>query len=193
MVITTPDGREWTGRSGVSDVVNDTSLTLGTKFRIGSITKSFTGMAVAQLVQEGTLNLDDTLENRLPGVVPTPTEDETASGEYTGYNANDITIRDLLHHTSGLFNFAADEQYLMTYYTQPETQMTPEELVDLAVSHPPVSYPENPEFHYANTNYRSCRPYHGRFEGSEIGQVGFLADYTSCSIIQIDISVGVCT
>ncbi|MCP4122931.1 MAG: beta-lactamase family protein, partial [Bacteroidetes bacterium] len=153
MVITTPDGLEWTGRSGVSDVINNTTLTVGTKFRSGSITKSFTGIAIAQLIQEGLLNLDDSLESRLPGVVPSPTNEEIASGEYTGYNANDITIRDLLHHTSGIFNFADDMRFLMAYYTEPETQMTPDELVDWATSNPPLSYPENSEFHYSNTNY----------------------------------------
>ncbi|MDM8548443.1 serine hydrolase domain-containing protein [Desulfobacterales bacterium HSG2] len=153
MVIVTPDGLEWTGRSGVSDVINDTSLTISTKFRSGSVTKSFTGMTIAQLVQEGVLSLDDSLETWLPGVVPSPTPQEDASGEYTGYNANHITIRNLLHHTSGLFSFTDDMGFLMSYYTEPETQMTPQELVDIAVSYSPLSYPENPEFHYSNTNY----------------------------------------
>jgi len=153
MVIITPDGLEWTGRSGVSDVVNNTTLTTGTKFRAGSITKSFTGMAIAQLAQEGVLSLDDSVETWLPGVVPSPTAEEEASGEYTGYNANHITIRDLLHHTSGLFSFTDDASFLMILYTEPETQMTPRELTDIAVSHPPLSYPENPEFNYSDTNY----------------------------------------
>ncbi|MDM8518088.1 serine hydrolase domain-containing protein, partial [Desulfobacterales bacterium HSG16] len=153
MVITTPDGLEWTGRSGVSDIINNTSLTIGSKFRSGSVTKSFTGMATAQLVQEGLLNINDSLESWLPGIVPSPTDEEAASGEYTGYNANNITISDLLHHTSGLFNFTNDMRFLMPYYTAPETQITPDELVEWAVSNPPSSYPENPKFHYSNTNY----------------------------------------
>lgn len=153
MVIITPDNLEWTGRSGVSDVVNSTSLTISSKFRAGTVTKSFTGMTIAQLAQEGALSLDDSLEALLPGVVPSPTAEEEASGEYTGYNANNITIRNLLHHTSGLFSYADDADFLMTLYTEPETRMTPRELTDIAVSHPPLSYPENPEFNYSDTNY----------------------------------------
>ncbi len=153
MVIITPDGLEWTGRSGVSDVVNNTSLTISSKFRAGSITKSFTGMIIAQLAQEGVLSLDDSLETCLPGVVPSPTAEEAASGEYTGYNANNITVRNILHHTSGLFNFTDDTDFLMAVFTEPETRMTPRELADIAVSHPPLSYPENPEFNYSETNY----------------------------------------
>lgn len=153
MVIATPDGLEWAGRSGVSDVINNTRLTISTKFRSGSVTKSFTGMAIAQLVQEGVLRLDDSLETWLPGVVPSPTPEEEVSGEYTGYNANHITIRNLLHHTSGLSDYTDDDDFLMTLCTEPETQMTPRELTDIAVSHPPLSYPENPEFNYSDTNY----------------------------------------
>ncbi len=60
------------------------------RFRVGSVTKTFTATIVLQLVDEGKLGLGDTLEDHLPGVVP---------------RGNEITIRQLLQHRSGLVNY----------------------------------------------------------------------------------------
>ena len=59
------------------------------RFRIGSVTKTFTATIVFQLMEEGKLRLDSTLEEHLPGVVP---------------RGGEITIRHLLGHRSGLAN-----------------------------------------------------------------------------------------
>ncbi len=56
------------------------------RFRVGSVTKTFTATIVVQPVQEGTLTLSSTLEEHLPGVVP---------------RGGEITIRHLLGHRSG--------------------------------------------------------------------------------------------
>jgi D-alanyl-D-alanine carboxypeptidase len=60
------------------------------RFRVGSVTKTFTATLVLQLVAEGELRLDDTVERWLPGLLP---------------DGDRITIRQLLNHTSGLFNY----------------------------------------------------------------------------------------
>lgn len=63
-----------------------------TRFNLGSINKTFTAVAIAQLIQEGRLSLDDTLATRLP--------------EYPNQAAAvQITIRDLLTHRSGVAQF----------------------------------------------------------------------------------------
>jgi CubicO group peptidase (beta-lactamase class C family) len=59
-----------------------------TKFNIGSINKMFTQMAIAQLLQQGKLGLDDTIRKHLP--------------DYPGPAADRITIQQLLTNTSGL-------------------------------------------------------------------------------------------
>lgn len=153
MAILTPSGEEWIRTSGVSDLETGEKLDRYSRIRIGSITKTFAGMTVAQLAQEGKLSMEDTLEYWLPGVVPSPTPEEEASGTYTGYNAKKITIRHLLQHTAGLYNFTGPEemQWNILFYT--DRQMTPSELIDMAMEGEPVSYPENPEWHYSNTNY----------------------------------------
>lgn len=147
--VITPSGIEWMGVGGITDVETQAPVTKNTLFRIGSITKSFTAMTIVQLAQEGELNLDDSVEYLLPGVVPCPPEDE--SEDYTGYNGNEITVRDLLQHTSGIFNYTSAPEYGEVWS---ETgQFTPEELVDIALANDPSSHPDEPEWHYSNTNY----------------------------------------
>lgn len=70
---------------------------LGTSFNIGSIGKSFTAVAVMQLVEAGKLRLDDTLAKALPGV-PLP-------------NSDRITIQQLLNHSSGLGDYMEHADY----------------------------------------------------------------------------------
>ncbi len=155
MAILTPSGEEWVRTIGVSNLETRDKLDRYSMIRIGSVTKTFTGMAIAQLAQEGKLGMDDTLEEWLPGMVPFPSPEEEASGDYTGYNSKKITIRHMLQHISGLFNFVGDEDMLwnINYYT--DRQMTPTELVEAAMKedYEPVSYPEDPDWHYSNTNY----------------------------------------
>ncbi|WP_342374298.1 serine hydrolase [Myxococcus stipitatus] len=62
-----------------------------TKFRLGSITKQFTSMAIMQLVAEGKLRLDDPLSKMLP--------------EYRQDTGSRITLTHLLNHTSGIPSF----------------------------------------------------------------------------------------
>lgn len=153
MAILTPSGEEWVRTSGVSDLETRENLDRYSMVRVGSVTKSFVGITIAQLAQEGKLDLEDTLEYWLPGVVPFPSPEQEASGDYEGYNSKKITIRDLLHHTSGLYNYIQDEDMLWNIYLYTDTQMTPRELVDVALRYPPESYPEEPDSHYSSTNY----------------------------------------
>jgi D-alanyl-D-alanine carboxypeptidase len=74
--------------------------------------------------------LDDDLERWLPGLVP--------SGER-------ITVRQLLNHTSGLYNYTDD-------LPEPPRRFRPRELVAIATGHKPLFTPGN-QFSYSNTNY----------------------------------------
>ncbi|MFI6793448.1 serine hydrolase domain-containing protein [Nonomuraea sp. NPDC050383] len=88
------DGRRapWFGTAGVADMETGRKRRPGEHFRIGSITKAFTGTVVLQLAAECELTLDDTVAAWLPGVVE----------EHLGADGRKITIRRLLNHTSGL-------------------------------------------------------------------------------------------
>ena len=94
------------------------------------MTKSFVATLVLQLVGEGRLSLDDNLERWLPGLVP--------KGEQ-------ITVRELLNHTSGLYNYTDD-------LPEPPRRFRPQQLVAIATDHKPLFAPGT-EFSYSNTNY----------------------------------------
>lgn len=75
---------------GKADLEQDVPVTPETVFPIGSITKSFTGLALAQLVEQGKVSLDETAGHYLPDL-PEP--------------ARSVKVRNLLNHTGGLVNY----------------------------------------------------------------------------------------
>jgi D-alanyl-D-alanine carboxypeptidase len=135
-------------RSGVAQLGGEQPIDLDSYFRMGSNTKTFVAVVALQLAAEGALSLDDTVEQWLPGVV---------SGN--GNDGSLITIRQLLQHRSGLYNYtgqgepglealrSADE-----YMQHRLDHMEPEELVALAMEHKPNFDPET-QWAYSNTNY----------------------------------------
>jgi len=107
------------------------------RFRIGSVAKTFTATIVLQLVDEGELRLSDTLEDHLPGVVP---------------RGNEITIRQLLQHRSGLVNYTDDPylSWLKGASRSPSTR--PIDLLRFAGSKP-LAFEPGSQWSYSNTNY----------------------------------------
>jgi len=81
-----PDGSTWTGVSGAAILSPATPLSTDTLFSVGSISKTFVAALVVRLAMAGTIGLDDPLSRYVP----------------TFPNAANITIRELLNHTSGV-------------------------------------------------------------------------------------------
>ncbi|MFB6948316.1 serine hydrolase domain-containing protein [Streptomyces niveus] len=130
--------------AGVADAETKRKARPGDKFRIASATKTYVSTVVLQLVGEGRLSLDDTVEDVLPGVV---------SGN--GNDGSRITVRQLLNHTSGLFNYTADFPALSgidAYEAGRYTTWTDEQLVGIAMRHAPDFEP-GAKWSYSNTNY----------------------------------------
>jgi D-alanyl-D-alanine carboxypeptidase len=94
------------GASGFADLRDDTPMPPDGAFRIGSITKMFTATVIMQLVEDGVLTLDDPLALWLPEVA-----------EQLPYG-DQITLRHLLTHTSGLFNVVEHEAYYADLFTE---------------------------------------------------------------------------
>ena len=107
------------------------------RFRIGSVTKTFVATVVLQLVAEGRIGLEDTVDEWLPGLVP---------------NGEAITIRQLLAHRSGLFDYVEDDRVFAPYEQDPGHVWSPRELVELAVAHPSPFRPGE-RYAYSSTNY----------------------------------------
>jgi CubicO group peptidase (beta-lactamase class C family) len=118
------------------------------EFRTASTSKTFTAVVVLQLVAEGRLSLDDTVERWLPGVM---------SG--SGNDGSRITLRDLLRHTSGLYDYVADPEIqdkLVNHFEENRYDDTPAaDLVAVAMRHAPLFTPgEGPlRWAYSNTDY----------------------------------------
>jgi len=118
--------------------VPDHVLTPDDQFRMGSNTKTMVAALVLQLVAAHTLSLDDSAQKWLPGMIPN--------------GSAPITIRMLLNHTSGLFNYVDDPRIVKVLTGQDTRIWTPQELLAVAVSHPPLFAP-GAEYSYSNTNY----------------------------------------
>jgi D-alanyl-D-alanine carboxypeptidase len=99
----------------------------------------FTAVVVLQLMQEGKLSLDAPLTTWLPGLVP---------------KGDAITVRELLQHTSGLYDYLEDRRLVSQAYDHPERTWAPEELVKYAVDFPPSFAPGSKgKWDYSSTNY----------------------------------------
>ncbi|MBC8111488.1 MAG: beta-lactamase family protein [Verrucomicrobia bacterium] len=119
------------GYGSISEKEKKAAVTT-TKYRIGSISKTFTATLIFQLIDEGKIMLTSTLDNYFPQLP----------------NAKLITISNLLNHRSGLHNFTANPDY-MTWMTQPKTQ---DEMLKVMTANKPDFQP-NEKFAYSNTNY----------------------------------------
>jgi D-alanyl-D-alanine carboxypeptidase len=123
--------------AGVADRRTGRALTGRDQFEIGSNTKTFTAVLALQLVDRGQLDLDSPIERYLPGVVP---------------NGRAITVRMLLNHTSGLFSYTADPDFLAGVRQNPQHVHTEQELLDTAFRHEP-NFAPGAGWSYSNTNY----------------------------------------
>ncbi|MCQ8770941.1 serine hydrolase domain-containing protein [Streptomyces telluris] len=142
---------QWVGSAGVGRLGESAAPPVDGRIRIGSNTKTFTATLVLQLVAEGRIRLDDSVAGHLP--------------EF-GLDRR-ITVRMLLQHTSGVFNFTGEyyddgtvapgipwqgrewvDNRFKTY--------RPEELVRLALSKP-ARFEPGTDWSYSNTNYVLAR------------------------------------
>lgn len=108
-------------------------LTPQTPFTIGSVSKSFTALAVMQLVELGQINLDDSINIYLPWF----------EAEYQG-KSQVITVRQLLHHTSGIKSF---------YIGMADSSVTIEQLVQGKLNNTQLDTLPGTRSNYSNANY----------------------------------------
>ena len=109
------------------------------RFRIGSVTKTFVATVILQLVDDGRVDLDAPVETYLSGVVP---------------DGGDITVRQVLNHTSGLYDYMKGESWSTNRWRDDARFATysPDELLAEAFRHEPYFAPGS-DFRYSNTNY----------------------------------------
>jgi len=146
LVVAPPLGPDWT--RAVPGPAHDDAVPLrpdGT-LRIASNTKTYVAASVLRLVEEGRLDLDAPAERVLrPASVATLREG--------GYRPEAITVRMLLQHSGGLYDYATDENYIARVMQEPGHRWTRAEQLEWAVSAgAPYGIPGQ-VFHYSDTGY----------------------------------------
>ncbi|MBJ8049921.1 beta-lactamase family protein [Bacillus cereus group sp. N18] len=136
---TSEGGKTWGYAAGVADLSTKKPMKTDFRFRIASVTKTFTATVVLQLAGENRLKLDDSIEKWLPGVI-----------QGNGYDGNQITIRQILNHTSGIVEYARSKE--IDFFTNTKKSFTAEELVKIGLSMPPEFAPGK-GWSYSNTGY----------------------------------------
>ena len=150
--IDTPEYR-FEGASGFANLADETPMPSDGAFRIGSITKMFTATVIMQLVEDDVLTLDDTLAQWLPEVA-----DQLPYGE-------EITVYQLLSHTSGIFSVVEHESYYADIFAEIEVdeetgvvtldcvQRDPNDTLARYVYGEDALFEPGTSWYYSNTNY----------------------------------------
>jgi D-alanyl-D-alanine carboxypeptidase len=134
-----PGQGSWRGASGFADMQRTQPMEPTTEVRIASISKVFTAVVLLQLVEEGKLSLEAPLATWFPRLVP---------------NADIITVRGLLQHTTGLYDYLEDKHFLSEALQAPDYVWPPAELVAYAAGRPPAFQPgARGAWDYSSTNY----------------------------------------
>ena len=122
----------FTKSTGFADVENNVKATEKTKYRIGSISKSFTAVLTLKAVEEKKIDLNQTIDKWFPSIT----------------NAKEITVKHLLSHRSGIHNFTDDKDYL-TWNTQPKTETKLIEIIQKGGS----DFKPDSKAEYSNSNF----------------------------------------
>ncbi|WP_223166802.1 serine hydrolase domain-containing protein [Nonomuraea sp. SYSU D8015] len=139
-------GRTWRGASGVADVDTRRPVRPDMVHRVGSITKTFTAVAVLQQVERGAVELDAPIGRYLPDLVP-------------GERGRKITVRMLLNHTSHIADYVAPafpsllEGSPASLDEHRFRRIAPPELVRMGLGGAPTGEPGAATGSYSNTNY----------------------------------------
>ncbi|MEU9156720.1 serine hydrolase domain-containing protein [Streptomyces sp. NPDC048417] len=123
---------------GVADRTTRRAITTGDRFRVGSVTKTFSAVVLLQLVDEGKLALDAPVNRYLPGLLP---DDR-------------ITVRHVLSHRSGLYDYTNDmfASSVSGFEAVRNKVFTYRQLVNLSLKKPRTNAP-GAVYSYSNTNF----------------------------------------
>lgn len=127
------NGNNFYGKSiGYANIELDKKNNAETKFRIGSISKTFTATIILQLLDEGKLSLKNSLSQYFPEIP----------------NSENITISDMLYHRSGIYNITTDKNFEV-WISEPRSR---DEMITKIKSKSSLFKP-NSKLEYSNSNY----------------------------------------
>lgn len=137
---------------GLADIEKNISNTANTKFSLGSITKIFTKTLILQLIEEGKIKVDEKIITYLPG--------------FTDEKAAEITIEQLMEHTSGLGDYAG----------VPGWEMAREEINSITqllahIQKQPMLFKPGANVQYSNSGYAVLAALIEKITGKKLGDV----------------------
>jgi len=118
---------------GFADIEHKQKANENTKYRIGSISKTFTAVLIFKAIDEKKISLDQTIQKFFPEIK----------------NAGKITISNLLYHRSGIHDFTDDKEEFLKWHTQPKTE---KEMLAM-ISKGGIDFEPDTESDYSNSNY----------------------------------------
>jgi len=136
-----PETGMWLGSSGKADLHNVIDMESCNKFRFGSTVKMFTATVVLKLQEEGKLDIDDQISDYLQGDYMNQIE-----------NANQASIRQLLQHSSGIYNYIQNPKFQTASLNDLIEEWTAAELLKYAY-HKSAYFEPGENVTYSNTNY----------------------------------------
>lgn len=122
----------YTKSIGFDDIATSKKSTINTKYRIGSISKTFTASLIFKALEENKINLNQTIDKYFPTIK----------------NSKSITISNLLNHRSGIYDFTNDPDYLK-WNTQSQSRAKMTEKIAAGS----IVFEPNTKGQYSNSNY----------------------------------------
>ena len=121
---------------GMANLDHDIPNTTETRFNVASVSKAFTAMSIALLAQQGKLSLDDDIRKYVPEL---PQYGDT------------VTIRHLLHHTSGIRDY---EALFLFSGRNTDNALSQKALLDMLVRQKNISFKPGSKYQYSNSNFQ---------------------------------------
>jgi CubicO group peptidase (beta-lactamase class C family) len=135
VIITKKDSILYKGNFGSADLDKKTPITENTIFDIASLSKQFTGMAIALLEEKGEIDMNDKIIKHLPDLPEA---------------MSDITINQLVHHSSGIRDWPA---LFALKGWQPEEALSFDDIYETLKKQEHLNCTPGSEFSYSNSNY----------------------------------------
>ncbi len=130
----------WYGASGMADIESNIAYQPCSVQKLGSITKMMMAVMVMKLVEEGKVNIDDKVSKWLDA--------KTIDGIA---NADQVTLRNLMQHTTGIYDIIRSSDFYLAVLHNPNKHWTGEELLTYVRGQAAV-FTANTEVRYSNTN-----------------------------------------
>lgn len=145
--------------SGLKDLQASRKISDDSKFCIGSVTKVFTSVMILQLAEEGRLSLDSTIAKLLPDLASDIEK------------ADQITVADLLKHTSGIPDYRGHGPTLIKLINEENPNWCLEDSIKAVAGEPNQNTGQEKHHNYSNTNYNILGLILERIDKKPLGRI----------------------